>query len=156
MPDLFTHCAAGYWVGHGCRLSESRLALLVFGCTVPDLWSRVPLIVTNALTGVDSFWFWSGLHAPLAVVAGCYWISLWFAEAIRREVFKILLIGSLFHQFLDLWQGQTLGGYMLWLPFSLQLHHWDWFHSANSVLLFPLFFILTFLLYRERSCRPAK
>lgn len=149
MPDLFTHCSAGFLLGRHQKLGEPPLTLFVLGCAIPDILSRMPIIACHLFLGIDAYWFFSPLHSPLGFGLFCYWLTFWFAPESRREAFWLLLAGACFHQALDICQNQTLGGYLLLFPFSMTLFHLDWFDASDSLYLFPVLLPLTYWIMRN-------
>ncbi|MFC2171615.1 metal-dependent hydrolase [Acidobacteriota bacterium] len=122
MPDLLSHSMAA-WAASRVRSSRSTAWLVVTGTLLPDLLTRAPGTVMSALKDLlhlprEVFFLLSPFHSPLFLLPVCALIAFMFEESLRRHLFLCLTGGMLFHIFMDLFQRQVGGGYLLFFPLS--------------------------------------
>ena len=142
MPDLFAHFSSVYLPSRYRRFRRYD-ALLVLGTVLPDLLSRIPIIIFVRWLDFPVAYFFRALHTPIGVILICYLLSFLFVRSIRFKSFLALVVGSLVHLVLDLMQEQFFYGvYMPFFPFSITTVQWGWFHYNTSLLSFPVLLIL--------------
>ena len=105
MPDLFAHFASAYLPSRYQRLRQYD-ALLVLGAALPDLLSRIPIIIFVRFFDLPVVYFFRALHTPIGVILACYTLSFLFERSIRLKSFLSLVVGSFSHLVLDLMQQQ--------------------------------------------------
>ena len=152
MPDLFAHFASTYLPSRHHKLRQYD-ALLVFGAVLPDLLSRIPIIIFVRFLDLPVVYFFRTLHTPIGLILACYILSFLFERSIRFKNFLALAVGSFLHLVLDLMQQQFFEGvYMPFVPFSTETVQWSWFHYNASLLVFPLLLVLVlFFWFREKK-----
>ncbi|MBI4567812.1 MAG: class I SAM-dependent methyltransferase, partial [Planctomycetes bacterium] len=134
MPDVVSHAAAAYLVGDGRR---REIVLFVLGGILPDALTRAWVLLPK--WGYEAL---TPLHAPVPMVAACALVSLFFAQAVRWEAFKLLLAGAFFHLFLDGLQAHLGGGYPWLFPFSWWTGEVPLFWPEDSMTLYPWLLLL--------------
>ena len=151
MPDLFAHFASAYLPTRYHRLRQYD-ALLVFGAVLPDLLSRIPIIIFVRWLELPVVYFFRALHTPIGVILTCYLLSFLFERSVRFKSFLALTAGSYLHLVLDLMQQQYFEGvYIPFIPFSIKPVQWGWFHYNTSLLVFPLLLVLVlFFWFRDQ------
>ena len=152
MPDLFAHFASAYLPSRYQRLRQHD-ALLVLGAALPDLLSRIPMIIFVRFLDLPVVYFLRALHTPIGVIIACYILSFLFERSIRFKSFLSLTAGSFLHLVMDLMQQQFFEGiYMPFVPFSIQTVQCGWFHYNTSLLVFPLLLVFVlFFWFREKK-----
>jgi hypothetical protein len=143
LADLVTHVAsvlipAGAW-------ADRRTAVwLAFGVAVPDLASRVPSLLLEAVDGWMAmpeavFWPWGMLHEPLGALLVCGVLAGRVAPDQRSVALSGLSAGALAHICLDLLQDHHGQGYFLLAPFSTWRFELGWVGSeATTTWALPL------------------
>ncbi len=149
MPDLLTHVLAGHFTTRPRRYRE----LYFVGLILPDLLGRLPMVFYK-----NSYWFISPGHTPAGVLLGAYLITFLFQPAIRRTVFRNLLLGASFHLFLDLLQRHVTDAYYWFFPFTWRTFEIPLFWPDQSIDAIPflliavgLFHLLRWRLARARA-----
>ena len=152
MPDLFAHFASAYLPSRYQRLRQYD-ALLVLGAALPDLLSRIPIIIFVRFFDLPVVYFFRALHTPIGVILACYTLSFLFERSIRFKSFLLLTAASFLHLVFDLMQEQFFDGvYMPFIPFSIKTVQWGWFHYNASLLVFPLLLVIVlFFWFREKK-----
>ena len=151
MPDLFTHFASAYLPSRYQKFHQFD-ALLVLGAVLPDLISRIPILILVRLLDLPVVYFLRALHTPIGLILVCYILSFLFERSMRFKSFLSLAVGSFLHLVLDLMQRQFFEGiYMPFVPFSIKTAQWGWFHYNASLLVFPLLLVLVlFFWFRDQ------
>ena len=151
MPDLFVHFASGYLPSRYQKIRNYD-ALLVLGAVLPDLLSRIPLIILVRFFHFPVEYFFRALHTPIVLILSCYTLSFLFERSIRIKSFFALAAGSTLHLVLDMMQQQFFEGvYIPFIPFSIKTVQWGWFHYNASLLIFPLLLVpVLFFWFREQ------
>jgi hypothetical protein len=138
MPDLFAHFSSAYLPSRYRNFRQCD-ALLVLGAVLPDLISRIPILILVRFLDLPVVYFFRALHTPIALILVCYILSFLFERSIRFKSFLSLAAGSFLHLVLDLMQRQFFEGvYMPFVPFSIKTVQWGWFHYNDSLIIFPL------------------
>ena len=147
MPDLFVHFASGYLPSRYQQIRKYD-ALLVLGAVLPDLLSRIPIIILVRFFHLPVEYFFRALHTPIVLILFCYMLSFLFERSMRFKSFLSLVAGSFLHLVLDLMQQQFFDGvYMLFIPFSMKTVQWGWFHYNSSLVVFPPLFVIVLLIW---------
>ena len=152
MPDLFAHFSSAYLPSRHRRLQQYD-ALLTLGAVLPDVLSRIPIIILVRWLELPVVYFFHALHTPIGVILACYILSFLFDRSIRFKSFLSLTVGSFLHLVFDLMQQQFFKGvYMPFVPFSIKTVQWGWFHYNASLLVFPLLLVIVlFYWFREKK-----
>jgi hypothetical protein len=152
MPDLFAHFSSAYLPSRYHKLQRYD-ALLALGAVLPDLVSRIPIIIFVRWLDLPIVYFFRALHTPIGMILVCYLLSFLFERSIRFKSFLSLAIGSFLHLVLDLMQQQFFEGiYLPFIPFSMKAIQWGWFHYNASLLVFPLLlFPVLFFWFRKKN-----
>ena len=139
MPDLITHVALSHFFVRGYELKKKTVnnwpwrLLFYFGTILPDILTR-PFYILFALKNN-----WTvGLHTPLATLAVCGIIALFFAQPLRKKVFHFLAAGNLAHFLLDSFQKHLIPQSYWLLPFSWRNYHWGFLYPNQFMSLIPL------------------
>ena len=149
MPDLFTHFAAGFFLGH-TKFLKRHIAIFVIGSILPDVFTRIPGIVLQEFFHLPVYYFLGAFHTPVGILLICYLLSFAFTQPERKITFFYLFLGAMVHFFIDLMQRQFHEGiYMPYFPLSLKTIQWGWFDFNASVYLFPLLFVSVVLVWRK-------
>lgn len=136
MPDLFTHFTSGVILRKFTH-REKLGSVIILGCSLPDLVTRLPSIALFYLFNIEISYFVIPLHTPIGILITCYFVSMFFEFYLRKKVFYYLLFGSFIHLTLDLMQIQFLrSDYFLFFPFSFYTIDFGLFHYDSSVSLF--------------------
>jgi hypothetical protein len=135
MPELLGHIAAARIARAVPPLSHlmkneaglvdgHRTALYYLGTILPDLLTR-PFTILYP----PSRAYVAPLHSPFCCVLASVVLARAFAPPLRARAFKLLAVGAIFHQLLDLIQKQIGDGYCIFFPFSA--------HGPTAGLLWP-------------------
>lgn len=136
MPDLVTHTAAAFLLTKSERFDRYR-ALIYLGTILPDIISR-PLYILKP----ELYSYTLGLHTPVFMLIFILFLSEFFIDEIRRQVFGYLGLGVVFHFALDALQKHLVGGYFWLFPFSWSTYSWGIFWPETTVRLFPFWLFL--------------
>jgi len=115
MPDLLTHSLSVYLFRYKLKKFTS---IILVGAVLPDVFARIPGVLLPHRAIIN--WAQTALHTPSAVLIICYLLSLFFSQPLRKNVFSLLVLGSLCHLFLDLLQKTLTVGYFWLFPFSFK------------------------------------
>ncbi len=148
MPDLFTHFTTGIVLSR-FGLSNYRLSLFVLGSIFPDLFARIPTILSKLLFDKNIDEFIIPFHTPIGIMLLLYLFVHLFERRIRGEAFLIMALGSALHLFLDVLQRQFFqSDYFLFFPFCFYAPKIDLFHYDESVnWFFPECILVVFCIY---------
>jgi len=150
MPDLGTHLAVGYLLAPARRLRPAAAVLFLVGCTWPDLLTRMPQVVVDAVSleaGRHLLEFLRPLHSPLPYLLVCYLCSVLFVPALRGTAFRALAAGGLLHMALDFlqipgfdpgFQEVSSPNYVWLFPFSRRDFQWGLFGPEASLYALPI------------------
>jgi len=141
MPDLVTHLAGAYFAGKGLRIGRG-LVIFSFGALLPDIVSR-PLHIFWPRT----FPVAQALHSPAVIFLICWLISLFFRVDQRKNIFLLLIGGSILHLLMDMLQKHIAGGYLWFFPFSCQGFSFGFLSPEGSLSFLPLTLLLVMLVY---------
>ena len=152
MPDLVTHTTAAWACGRAF-LPRPTLLLVLLGAQLPDLATRVPMLV---LDRAEARWLLP-LHTPVGLLLLSLLIAQLFTRSSRRVAFAALVGGGVTHLLLDAMQWNLRGSYHWLFPFSLWNGQLGWFSIEAAVPTVPLQLAglvgVEFMLRRRR--RPA-
>jgi hypothetical protein len=148
MPDLFTHFTSGI-IFAKTGIPKYRLALLVLGCSFPDILTRIPVIVFNLTFKINIENYLLPLHTPIGILISIYLFCFLFEEKNRKECFLYILFGAFLHLGLDVLQTQFFkSDYFLLFPFSFYAPEINLFYYDKSIdWFFPEFFLVIFVIY---------
>ena len=153
MPDLFAHFSSAYLPSRYQKFRRYD-ALVVLGAVLPDLISRIPIVILVRFLDLPVVYFYRALHTPIGVILASYILSFLFEHSIRLKSFLSLTAGSFLHLVLDLMQQQFFDCvYMPFIPFSIKTVQWGWFHYNSSLIVFPLLLapVLFFWIRRKKD-----
>lgn len=139
MPDIIAHTVPLYFFFKKKRF----LIFILFGAILPDLLSRVPLILFGEFTKLHTL----PAHSFFFLILASYFLCLFTKEYLRFGVFKALLIGSYSHVFFDLLQYNVKSYYLIFFPFSFKGYQFGLFWPEQSLYALP--FILIVLVYQK-------
>lgn len=122
MPDWVSHLIAGHITSRVSRGSFVYAALLG-GAVLPDVisylpWKAIALSAGHTELTRTAAYFTSSLHSLPAGLVTALCLSFLFREELRPTIFTSLSVGSILHMFMDLFQYQLDGGYLLFAPLS--------------------------------------
>jgi hypothetical protein len=141
MPDLLTHTTIGYLVRNR-KWDKYKLLFFLIGTVFPDVLSRPFMIILP-----DYRWFFHAFHTPVVVLLFTYLFSIFFERPMQWLVFKLVLLGSAFHFFLDLFQISISDmAYLLFFPITV---NYDFLISilwSEDILILTPVFTLLFLI----------
>ena len=146
MPDLATHVLSGFFVIR----PRSYRELFFIGLVLPDVLGRFPMLFYK-----NSYWAIAPGHTPVGVLLASYLVSFLFEPALRRTVFKNLLLGASVHLFLDLLQRHVSPAYYWFFPFSWKTFEIPLFWPDQSIYAVP-FIVLALGLFRLLRRRLAR
>jgi hypothetical protein len=151
MPDLMTHCLAGYVATRRWVLHPLAYVFLV-GTVLPDALGRTFSII------VDSTHRWATpVHTPVGQFVICWTLAQCFRAGQRRRVFACLFAGSALHLLLDATQKHVAGGYLFLFPFSWATWKGGLWWPEDSLLVLPYLLLAVALceaaLYARRRAR---
>jgi len=141
MPDLLTHVLAG----HFTTRPRSYRELYFVGLILPDLLGRLPMIFCK-----NSYWFISPGHTPVGILLGAYLITFLFEPALRKTVFRNLLLGASFHIILDLLQRHVTDAYYWFFPLTWKTFEVPLFWPDQSLDALPYLLVAVGLLHLLR------
>lgn len=145
MPDLATHVLSGFFV----RRPKAFRELFFLGLVLPDVLGRFPMVFYK-----NSYWAIAPGHTPAGVLIASYVISFLFEPALRKTVFKNLLLGASLHFFLDLLQEHISPAYYWLFPFSWKTFEIPLFWPDQSIYAVPfiaLFLVVIYVIRRKRQ-----
>ncbi len=140
MPDLLTHCIAGYCVARP-RIAHPLAYLFIVGNVLPDLFTRPFSIMWPA-----SHCWVMPLHTPIGVFLLCGVLAQFFKTGERVPVFCSMFTGALLHLLLDFSQKHVAGGYFLFFPLSWTTYEGGLWWPEDSLSILPLLLALLLLL----------
>ncbi len=167
MADLASHALIN-WILGARALDRTSLGWLVTGALVPDLASRVPRVILNAVvdTGLvtsstSSVRLVFGLdfpHTPVGVILVAAALALALPFPIvdrpgRAAVGKLLAVGGLIHLAVDLLQRHLVPGYRVLYPFSAEPWELGWIGTETSLAMIPVLLVLA-LVVTKKDGRP--
>ena len=151
MPDLATHSIVTILVQ---RATGKKLALLivVIGTIIPDILSRVPVILFYKLE-----WLGVPFHAPIPLLVLAYFVSLLFQEQSRPLIFASLISGMGIHLFLDMLQWHIAEENYYWLyPFSRFQYELGLIDTNTLFLFLPFLVLILVMMELFRAFRHRK
>ena len=165
MADLASHLLVNHIAGLRV-LDRVRLGFLVSGAVLPDLASRVPRILLNAM--VESGWVESSRttfrlmmgfdfpHTPVGVVLVACAVALLLPSRLavppgRASIALLLSLGSFLHLAVDVMQLHLMPGYRYLYPLSIEAFELGWISTEHSLLSIPVLLVVAWLLGRRRD-----
>lgn len=140
MPDIATHVLAAYLVKKVAGIGP--LPLFLLGAILPDILSRPLYIMFPGL-----FWAVRPFHSIIVIALLCLFLSHLFHQDRRKQAFKVLLAGALFHLFLDFLQKTLYSNYLWLFPFSTYSPNLGLFWPEESLLALPFLGLISLLVY---------
>lgn len=144
MPEWIAHLIIGFIIAD---LISEKKSLVMIGAILPDLLSKLNLILRNFLDPQTIALSIGYAHTPFA----CLLFSISFLPFFEEKKTKILLLlslGWISHFILDLIQGPF--GYSLLWPFSFQELGLKLFYSDSFIpTATALFLLLIYLLIKK-------
>lgn len=160
MPDLMTHILVPSLFK---RKFGKYFSIVVLGAVLPDFVTRIPCLFLEIFFPNHSYqwnWFFQIFHSLIPLLFFCLLIAFLFEEKERKSIIKFLLIGTVSHVFLDLFQKHfTLGtqGYHWLFPLTWQDFTIPLFWPETSLYFIPVILIAFVLLnFRDKFCIPRK
>ena len=132
-----------------CRLNRvstnsHKVFFFLAGNLMPDLISRVPMI----LFPKQSIYFTS-YHTLIGTLIMSYVLSFLFSTDYRKNIFKYLFSGAVFHLITDLIQKDIFNnGYDILFPLNLKIKL-GFIWPEDSLYALPFLLILVFILYHK-------
>ena len=121
-----------------------QLFFFLAGNILPDLFSRVPMIVFP-----KQIPFFSPYHTLLGTLLLSYAAAHFFETARRKQVFLYLFSGSVFHLITDLVQKDIFNrGYRIFFPLTYKIDI-GFIWPEDSVYALPFLAVIAFAVYRK-------
>lgn len=142
MPDLLTHTLFVYPLKFKLK---NNTPIILLGAILPDVFARILGVLLPHRTTVS--WAQAALHSPVSLIVICYLISLFFQQELRKNAFKLLILGSLSHFFLDLFQKTLSVGYFWLFPFSFDSFSFSLIWPNDTVILILPLLVINLTMY---------
>lgn len=140
MPDLLTHCIAGYAAKRRGRFHPLTY-VFILGSVLPDATART----ISVLTGETHRWA-GPFHTPVGLLVLCWTLAQCFRAEQRRGVLLNLFGGCALHLTLDATQWHLVGGYQLLFPLSWETWELGLWRPETSLTALP-YLVLAVALY---------
>ena len=154
MPDLITHVSLGLLSGKLIpgivkrKYVYENMFFFLIGIILPDVFSRVPMIVFPKYTP-----FFDVLHTVIGTFFLSYFVAMLFKCYARKKIFIFLFAGAVFHQITDLVQKDIFNsGYKLFFPLDVKINI-GFIWAEDSLYAIPFLLIILLLLYRKQIFR---
>jgi hypothetical protein len=157
MPELIGHIAAAriiraippisnQMVDSDQRVDPHRTAIYYLGTILPDLLTRPFHILYPPCRP-----YVTALHSPFCCILASVVVARAFAPHLRATACRLLIIGALVHQLLDLIQKQVAMGYCIFFPFSTYSPTFALLWPDETLWLSPVLLLVALILsWRER------
>jgi len=157
MPDLLSHFFLSFSLVILLRIKEEDYRkFFILGSMLPDISRIITMFpdIIKIIIGKNNFLNFIAqpytfyilaepLHTPFSILLISLGLSYFFNKKRQRDVFVLLLLGSVFHIFLDVMQNYIGFGILLLYPLSLKEYYLGLFEQ--SYIYTPFFSLGLFL-----------
>lgn len=150
MPDLLSHYLTAKILS--TKSGVRPISPFFAGTILPDVLGRVPsIVITNVSEKYDCNlgWFLAIFHSPFVLFLICFLITLFFEQALRKRVFKLLMLGVFLHLGLDMFQKTFISGkgYLWFFPFSFKSFSAPLFWPDQTIYFIPVLLIVFIIIW---------